>query len=612
MATTDVTDQVRQAIDLVELIGQTVALKRRGRNFIGLCPFHQEKTPSFTVNPARQAFYCFGCKASGTVFDFVMKRDRVEFKDALEILARQAGIELPQYRGQSQKTGERQLILDALSAACRLFENQISAPSGVPARDYLAQRGFTPESLKRFQVGLALDSWDALLRSPIGKKFSPQLLSQAGLLKPREKGDGYYDTFRNRIMFPIRNESGQIIAFGGRVVPGSTDPAKYLNSPETPVFSKSRSIFGIDLARHRIVETRTVAVVEGYTDVVMAHQFGASNVVSVLGTAMTEQHVAILRRFADRIVLLFDADTAGDAAVDRVIGLFLTQPVEIAVASMPQGLDPDEFLLKNGAAPFDQMLAQAPGALEYAWRQMSRRFIAHDGDLTGQQKAAKEFLELLASARNAGPVDNLRWGAVLARVGRLTDIPIEELHRRFKTRRPKAATITRSEGEPTVQPQASVEATGQTRAERHVLGVLLAEPGRWHDVQLALRVDDFIDSTHRALADQFWSHQRHEGEAVFNEFLDTLPSADLKTRAIELVKAVDELVEEVNELNRDLILTNALADIATLRDRGQEQRKIAESRRLAQETKSAEAETTWLTAQFEAARRPDAFRNWRR
>src|SRR3954470_20742837 len=426
---------VLQAVDVVELVSQTVALKRRGRKYLGLCPFHTEKTPSFTVDPTKQAFYCFGCKASGSVFDFVMKRDRVEFKEALEILARSAGIELPQYGGKKMATGERQAMVDALSAACRFFENQFNAPGGGGARAYLKQRGFDEATIKKFQVGLALDSWDALLKGPVGRKFPVGTLVGAGLIKPREKGDGHYDVFRNRIMFPIKNESGQIIAFGGRVVPGSTDPAKYLNSPETPLFNKSRSIFGLDMARQKVVESRVVAVVEGYTDVMMAHQYGATNVVSVLGTAMTEQHVGILRRFADRIVLLFDADSAGDLAVNRAVELFLTQPVEILIASMPEGIDPDEFLLGHGAEGFQRMLADASDALTYKWKQLSREFGASD-DLTARQRAVSQYLELLAGARAGGPIDPLRWGAALSRVSRLIEIPAEELNRRFKVSRP--------------------------------------------------------------------------------------------------------------------------------------------------------------------------------
>src|SRR3954452_20948283 len=303
---------VLQATDIVELIGQSVALKRRGKDFVGLCPFHQEKSPSFTVSPSKQFFHCYGCKAGGNAIDFVIKRDRVLFREALEILARRAGIELQRFGsgGSKEKTGERQLLLDAHSAACSLFEKFLADPTtGKAARDYLASRGFNDESVKRFQIGYVPEAWDALLRSPAMKRFTPQQMQLAGLVKARGGGDGsggsgFYDTFRNRLMFPIRDETGRVIAFGGRVMPGSADPAKYLNSPETPLFSKSRCVFGLDLARQKIVETRTVAVVEGYTDVVMAHQYGATNVVSILGTAMTESHVSILRRFADRIVLL--------------------------------------------------------------------------------------------------------------------------------------------------------------------------------------------------------------------------------------------------------------------------------------------------------------------
>ena len=236
-------------------------------------------------------------------------------------------------------------------------------------------------------------------------------------------------------MFPIRDESGRVIAFGGRVMPGSQDPAKYLNSPETPLFSKSRCVFGLDLAKQKIVETRTAVVVEGYTDVVMAHQFGASNVVSILGTAMTEQHVNMLRRFADRIVLLFDADTAGDTAVDRAVGLFLTQEVDIAVASMPQGVDPDEYLLAHGAEGFNQLITAASDALLYKWKQLLRRFNDSGDSLTGQQKAVEEYLDVLAGARGSGPVDAIRWGRALAQVSRLTEIPVEQLNRRFRPTR---------------------------------------------------------------------------------------------------------------------------------------------------------------------------------
>ncbi len=539
---TDFRAQILQATDLVELISQSVALKRRGKDYLGLCPFHQEKTPSFHVSPGKQTFYCFGCKAGGTAIDFVMRRDRVEFKEALETLARMANIELPQFGG-SQAHGQRQALLDAHSAACRFFENSLQHPEqGAAARNYLAKRGFTADTLKRFAVGFAPDGWDGLLRSPAMKKFSPELLASAGLVKPRANGSGFYDTFRGRIMFPIRTESGQIIAFGGRVMPGSEDPAKYLNSPETALFSKSRAVFGLDLARQRIVETRTVAVVEGYTDTAMAHQYGASNVVSVLGTALTEQHVGILRRFADKIVLLFDADAAGDAAVGRSVQLFLTHPIEIGVASIPDGLDPDEYLLKHGIEAFGRMLSGATDALEYAWKQMRKRFVSREGDLTGQQKAIEEYLSLLAGARSAGPVDPIRWGGALVRVSRLTGIDAEELNSRFRTRHRGSSAARPRMGVPeAAEPARPSVSTARNHAERHILGVLLAEPQRWADVQLSLGTQDFVGDDLRRLAEVYWSYQRDEGEPVLNELVAALPDDGLKTLALELVQEAEAL-----------------------------------------------------------------------
>jgi DNA primase len=543
----DYKNQVLAATDIIGLIGRTVALKRRGKDHVGLCPFHQEKSPSFTVSPAKQMFYCYGCKAGGNAIDFVMKRDRIEFVDALNLLGEQAGLERPRSGGASaQKKGEKQALLDMQSAACAFFEKLLAHPDqGSVAREYLAQRRIDAESIQRFQIGFAADAWDALLRGPVGQKFPPQQLALGGLAKARDGASGFYDTFRNRLMFPIRDENARIIAFGGRVMPGSKDPAKYLNSPETPLFSKSRCIYGIDLARQKMVETRTAVVVEGYTDVIVAHQFGASNVVSVLGTAMTEQHVAMLRRFADRIVLLFDADTAGDVAVDRAVGLFLTQPVEILIASMPQGVDPDEFLLEKGAEAFQGVLDAAIDALSYKWKQLVREFNASGGDLTGQQKAVATYLEMLASARGAGPVDALRWGSALARVSRLTEIPVDELNRRFRIKKnstPRKAAAPETTGEaPSTAPLPPKRLTAQDRAERWILGVLLLHPQRWHDVQQVVHLDDFVDDGHKRLAEIYWNHQRDEGEPVFNEFLGSLREPDLTEIAKLAVDAVETL-----------------------------------------------------------------------
>lgn len=575
--------QVKAATDIVELIGRTVAIKRRGRDYVGLCPFHQEKSPSFTVSPTKQMFYCYGCKAAGDVFSFVQKRDRIEFVDALRLLGEQAGIEPPAYNGATrEKTGEKQMLLDMQSAACAFFEKLLAHPQhGAAAREYLATRRIDQESIKRFQIGYAAEAWDGLLKSGVGRKFTPQQLELGGLAKPRQNGQGHYDTFRHRLMFPIRDQEGRVTAFGGRVMPGSPDPAKYLNSPETPLFSKSRTIFGIDLARQKMVETRTAVVVEGYTDVIVAHQCGITNVVSPLGTALTEQHVTVLRRFADRIVLLFDADTAGDTAVDRVLGLFLTQPVEIAIASMPDGVDPDEYALEHGPAGFQALVDGAADALAYKWKQLVRQFDASGENLTGQQRAIEAYLDLLASAKGSGPVDAIRWGRALSRVSRLTDIPVEELNRRFGRTKPgrgpgpvaaasapaRAATAVVTSGYP------AAPLNGQKMAERWVLGVLLLEPGRWHDVQKSVHLEDFTDAAHRRLAETYWNHQRDEGEPVFNEFIGSLGEPEL----VEIAFSSAEEVETLGEPKQ--ILADALAYFERNRRVRDEQKLVAFVRR---------------------------------
>lgn len=424
------------------------------------------------------------------------------------------------------------------------------------------------------------------------KSYAPAVLAAAGLVKTRESGAGFYDTFRNRLMFPIRDENGRVIAFGGRAMPGSDDKAKYLNSPETALFSKSRCLFGLDLARQKIVETRTVAVVEGYTDVVMAHQYGATNVVSPLGTALTASHVQILRRFAEKIVLLFDADTAGDTATNRAVELFLTQPVEIAIASMPAGIDPDEFLLQHGAEAFENVLKNAADALTYTWKQLIRTFNASGNDLTGQQKAVRQYLDLLAGARAGesgdGPVDMLRWGSALARVSRLTEIPMDRLNRMFPlkkagssgNKKPVVSIAEPSDGSGDEREPAAGVRLKQTgpldardRCERWILAILLNEPHRWAAIQRDVTVQHFTDESRRKLAELYWQHQRDEGEPVFSEFLGSLDDPELSDLAVSLIEE-SEMLKDVDER-----LKEAGEFLAGEKIRDEERKHLAELRR---------------------------------
>ncbi len=540
-----------EATDLVELIGRSVRLQRRGKDYVGLCPFHQEKSPSFTVSPGKQLYHCFGCKKSGNVFDFVMERDRVEFKDALRTLAEAANIPMADAQsGAARKTGEIQALRDAQVAACTFFEKQLShATIGKAAREYLHTRGFNDESIKRFHIGLAPMGWDGFLTSAEAKKFTPAVLALAGLLKPRQQGEGHYDTFRNRLMFPIRDPEGRVIAFGGRVMPGSEDPAKYLNSPQTPLFDKGRCAFGLDLARQKIIDTRTVAVVEGYTDVVMAHQYGCTNVVSTLGTALTERHLTLLGRFADRIVLLFDPDAAGDAAVDRAIELALSQDkLDLAIVSLPDGLDPDEFFLKHGAEAFEKIVREAVDPVTYKWKQLTTKLSLKPDDLLGNQSAVKEFLAFLsATAQKAGRQPK-GWDLMLTRASRLTGFSIAELQKMAgraaksqpqRNRRPGPG----SQADARRMPKQEIP-TARDRAEMFILGYLLSEPSQWADAQKHISPEDFSPGPRRKLAQTFWQHQQDEGEPVLNEFLMILEGEpEIRDLAVQSAQEISRLAE---------------------------------------------------------------------
>ena len=385
MTVTDVVDRVRERTDIVEVVGQHVQLRKAGKNFKGLCPFHQEKTPSFVVFPDSQNFHCFGCGAGGDVFNFVMQIDRVDFRDALRELAQRAGVVLEEQVPPSPELMERHARLFELNARAATFYTHVlwSTPNGEPGRALLERRGVDRATAERFQLGFAPDRWDALL-TVLGKRsVAATDLIDAGLATARESGDGAYDRFRNRLIFPIRDRDGRIVGFGGRAL-GDAQP-KYLNSPQTAIFDKGANLYALDLAQETIRRLRQVVVVEGYMDAITAHQFGFTNVVASMGTALTEEQVRLVRRSVDRIVLALDADAAGQLATvrgldvvrgalgeaDRLdvnpVGLVRferTLKTDIRIVRLPSGKDPDE-LIRTDTGAWRQALAAPVPLLDF-------------------------------------------------------------------------------------------------------------------------------------------------------------------------------------------------------------------------------------------------------
>jgi DNA primase len=344
---------VRDSVDIYDLVSGYVSLRKAGKNWLGLCPFHSEKTPSFNVNPAKQIFHCFGCGVGGDAFKFLELQEGLNFPEAVKQLASRAGIALPESRpraDEKKSDDERKALLKITAEAADYFRRELEGPAGSAARAYLAKRGLAEAVIRDFSLGYARPEWDGLLKHLRQKGHSPALLERAGLIVKRSEGEGHYDRFRGRIIFPIRDISGQVIAFGGRVMDDSLP--KYLNSPETPLYSKSNVLYCLDQAKEPARKQGYFIIVEGYLDAIACHQYGAKNAVATLGTALTDGHLRLMRRFAQKLMLIFDPDPAGVKAALRGFELFAGSGMKVNVVSLPDGDDPDTFLKKKGYEAF--------------------------------------------------------------------------------------------------------------------------------------------------------------------------------------------------------------------------------------------------------------------
>lgn len=393
----DVLDHIRSSVDIVEVVSEYVPLKKRGRNFVGLCPFHTEKTPSFSVHPELQIYRCFGCQAGGNVFRFLMEVEQVSFVEAVRSVAQRAGIELPSGAPDGEVTETHDDLYAANELAQRYFAHLLQKdPRGEEARAYLRSRRLSEETIERFGIGYALEDWDDLIAVARRRKLSEGTLERAGLALPRKTG-GYYDRFRNRVMFPILNVSGRTVGFGARALAPDQEP-KYLNSPETPIYHKGSTLYGLHVARQAIRREGRTILVEGYTDLLRLSQGGIENAVATSGTALTEEHARVLRRYAGHAVIVYDADQAGSSASVRGIDVLLTADLDARIVSLPEGHDPDSFVLEQGPAAFLALLDRSQPVLEYKLKTLEA-----SSDLTtvdGKAAAISSLAETVSKVRN--------------------------------------------------------------------------------------------------------------------------------------------------------------------------------------------------------------------
>lgn len=490
----DVKLAVQQATDLVALIGEHVRLAPKGREFVGLCPFHDDHKPSMFVSPQKQIYKCFSCGAGGDAFSFVMDYHKMNFAEALRHLAERAGIELRQVaREASGQRDQRQAVAEANAAALRFYRGILRhGEHGREARAYLQRRGVSEAMIELFQLGCAADRWDGLAVTVKDKGLTLGDFEAAGLLGKRQDG-GHFDKLRHRLIFPILDSLNRPIAFGGRRLREEDEP-KYLNSPETVLFDKSATLYGLHAARKPIIDQRVAVVVEGYTDVIAAHQAGRGNVVATLGTALTARHAQELRRYADKVVLVFDGDEAGMKAADRGLEIFISQQIDVAIAVIPDGLDPDELLKQpDGPARWDACIAAATDALSYQFRRFRQQLDAAD-TMTGRQRLAEVYLAKLAElgAERQSPIRRAMLVEQLADLLGMSGQQVSDLLTAAAPRRrpasPAISAAPPARSGDGAGEQAEVldpdprgpKITGLVTAERLLLGCLIRRPELLH------------------------------------------------------------------------------------------------------------------------------------
>jgi len=358
-------DQIRQVVNIVDIASQYTTLKRRGKKYVGLCPFHSEKNPSFTVDDEKQLFHCFGCGAGGDVFTLVMEKENLSFPEALRNLAEKYKIPLPERKKLSPQLLKLEEQIFKINEDTLAFfkKNLFATREGEKARDYLQKRGISEDIIQKLKIGYALTSWDSLLSFFQAKKVSPKLLEKAGLVLYNQKNDSYYDRFRGRIIFPIFDLTGKVVAFGGRTI--FDEEPKYLNSPDTPVYSKGKLLYGLNFCKESIREKDELILVEGYTDFTSIYQAGISNAAASLGTSLTSGQVAQARRFTKRMIVSYDGDAAGRSAAARAVSLCFEEGLQVKVMLLPNGIDPDNFIKKYGLAEFKALIQKSTPGIKF-------------------------------------------------------------------------------------------------------------------------------------------------------------------------------------------------------------------------------------------------------
>ena len=543
----DFKELVRSSTNIVDLVSEIVALKpiHGGRDFVGLCPFHDDKNPSFHVYPDRQSYRCWVCDAGGDCFRWVMEIERVPFPEAIESLARRARLEIPKHTrsgGSVENASRKTDSLVVVEWAVNLMNQTLrAAPVAENARQYMLKRKLSDETVNNFKLGYHPEDWNWFLEKARGK-FTPAQLVSAGLIQERNNGPGYFDNLVGRLVFPIFDERGRPVAFGGRVLPGGNieSDAKYWNSVESAIFQKRRMLFAFDRAREAIRKSKTAIIVEGYMDCIACHQAGVMNAVATLGTAMTEEHVRFLRRFAEKVVLVYDSDDAGQQAAERSISRFLAQDLDLRILNVPSGKDPADYLETHTSQEFYKLTETAAEAWEYKLQSVLRRTDVHS--LAGRQQILNHMLEFLAESQ--GLAGTVREDMILVNVcgrvqvdERTARKQLNEVRNKTQKKSVFRRDSDRQSAESAPRPENAIE-----RAEREMLEIILTCPETIDLIQHHIGADDFENVRHRrllALCIDLW---KEDGDLP--ELSRLIIAADSDSDLLSLINAVVDGAEK--------------------------------------------------------------------
>ncbi len=536
--------QVLDRCDIVEAVSSYIPLKRAGRNFKTNCPFHHEKTPSFVVNPDKQIFHCFGCHVGGNVITFVMQQEKIDFPEAVRMLADKAGIVIPQSGSVDTETLSLKDILYSTNGLAADYFNTILATAGGEATEavkYLKGRAINLETVKKFQLGFAPNKWDGLINHLRGKNINLGIMEKTGLIVTKENREGYYDRFRNRIIFPIFDLKSRCVGFGARAM--QEDIAKYINSPETAVYTKGNHLYGFHVAKDGIREKDFVIVVEGYMDFIIPFQAGVTNIVASLGTALTVEQIRLLSRYTKNVVMLFDADSAGENAVMRSLDLLIEEGLHVKVAALSSGEDPDSFVRKFGVDSFNERITAALPLFDYKMKILMGRY-SHK-TVEGKTKIAGDMLPTIGKIPNAvtrfGYIKQLADILSVAQEALL--IELQKVSAQYSGAESKAVDLKLS---------ATLPANAVV-AERSLLRLLLENESFILSLEQDIQISDFRDETVRGIISQMMELTR-QGQAIkASTFINSLNDQRILQMVSELLTSDENMLADRDKVYRDCI-----------------------------------------------------------